>query len=564
MFEPLPTASMSVSQLFAETNRFNVPIYQRPYSWTVDEAGQLLEDVATAAGIEEDQALEPDYFLGAILLLDLNQPEDQACGGAQSPNELEIVDGLQRIVTLNILICALRDLEPDPQSPTAQRLDELVRLRDVPLADSSRIGLPSEEWRGVFDLVVAPGGCLRSIPKNDELDMLQRAVINARDRLLKDLKALSLEQRRTLSSYLCQRCHVVVVKTHDIDRAHRIFMVLNDRGRPLQKKDILKAEILRSIEPDNRDAASAVWRDVEASLGDEFENFLSHLRSVHGYHRMQIIAGVRRVVREAGSGRNFIYQILKPLSEAYVTVLKASDSDVAIPESVRRVLVRLSRLNGSEWVPAVLLILGRNLQPRLAREYLEEVERAAFLMRLVCLGSGKRLTRFAKIAAKLSAEHLPRPADLYEASREEQRAIWFNLNDLHSRNVQACKALLLRINDELQPDAIFVDPAKYTVEHVLPQRPRPTSLWRQWYPDSEERMALTASLGNLVLVSHKNNGLARNDEFQHKKEIYLTPDPAVPSLAVTSGFLDTNEWLPEQIRAREEKLISLVNGMWRL
>lgn len=123
-------------------------------------------------------------------------------------------------------------------------------------------------------------------------------------------------------------------------------------------------------------------------------------------------------------------------------------------------------------------------------------------MRLVCLGSSKRQTRFARRAAALSAETPPAPSELYEPSREEVPTISYNLRDLHARNVQACKALLLRLNDEFQCDALNADPVDYTVEHVLPQRPKSTSLWREWFPDSEQCIALTSSLGNLMLVSH--------------------------------------------------------------
>jgi len=555
---------MSVSQLLSESDSFVVPAYQRPYSWTIEEAGQLFEDIATAAGVDEADELEPDYFLGAILLLDPNSGATPASRPSGSANELEIVDGLQRLVTLTILACALRDLDPDPQSEIATRLDGLVRVPGMPVSDSSRIALPVEEWGIALDLVIAPGGCLRSVPAEQQLDSRQQAVINVRDRFMQDLKALSIEQRRALATYVYERCHMVVVKTNDIDRAHRIFMVLNDRGRPLQKKDILKAEILRSTEPAHRGEALAVWRDVEMRLGDELENFLSHLRAVHGYHRMQIIAGIRRIVREAGSARSFIHDIFKPLADAYAITLQAPGHKADIPLELRRALVRLQRLNGNEWVPAVLRILSLNLSDELTRQYLEELERAALLMRIVCLGSSKRQTRFAKIARDLSTPRPPAPVGLYEPSREELRAIAFNMRDLHSRNVQACKGLLMRINDELQPDAIDADPSDYTVEHVLPQRPKPSSLWRKWHPDTEERMRLTSSLGNLVLVSHKNNGLARNDEFLRKKEIYCEPGDAVPSLAVTAAYLDSDEWLPEHIRAREAALIALVNKIWRL
>lgn len=557
---------MSVGQLFADPLRFVVPIYQRPYSWTVEEAGQLLDDVANAAGVDDGHVLESDYFLGAILLLNMtDRPIGEPVGEkAQASHDFEIVDGQQRLVTLLILACVLRDLEASNDTELARRLDALARPRANVVGGSSRIVLSGDDWSFVNDYVVAPGACKRAVPETESLDGGQRAIIEARDRLLKNLAQFSAEQRAALSDYICDSCHFVVVTTTDIDRAHRIFMVLNDRGRPLQKKDILKAEILRSVEPQYRDEALAIWRDAEARLGDQMETFLSHLRSVAGYHRQQVIAGVRRVVREAGSARGFMLEVFRPLAQAYAMILSATDAEADIPAELRRVLVGLSRINGSEWVPAALRVLSRDLRPAQAREYLAEIERAAFLMRLVCLGSGKRQTRFAKITNMLSQPELPAPESLYEPTREEQRLMSFNLRDLHSRNVQACKGLLLRLNDEIQPEALYASPSDYTVEHVLPQRPKASSLWRQWFADSEERIELTGCFGNLILVSQDGNDGARNFEFDRKKEVYASSTSRQLQLAITNEFLASEEWRPEHIRVREAALITLLNKIWRL
>ncbi len=164
-------------------------------------------------------------------------------------------------------------------------------------------------------------------------------------------------------------------------------------------------------------------------------------------------------------------------------------------------------------------------------------------MRLVCLGSSKRQTRFARIAPALAAETLPAPSDLYEPSREELRTIAYNQRDLHARNLQACKALLLRLNDELQTDALHADRVDYTVEHVLPQRRKSTSLWREWFPDTEKRIAVTSSLGNLVLVSHEHNDRARNYDYARKKEVYnqAGSDSKLKLLSITADVLANDE-----------------------
>ena len=105
MFSGLTTLSRTVAALFAPPFLFSVPSYQRSYSWTLREAAQLLEDVATAAGIDGGEA-EPDYFLGAILLL-ANEAENPP-GSASCL--YDIIDGQQRLAILTILACVLREM----------------------------------------------------------------------------------------------------------------------------------------------------------------------------------------------------------------------------------------------------------------------------------------------------------------------------------------------------------------------------------------------------------------------------------------------------------------------
>ncbi len=80
-----------------------------------------------AAGVDGGLAAsEPDYFLGAILLLD-GAGGDLPRAREREPRQFEIVDGQQRLVTLAILTAVLRDLEPERWRWVGRnRLDQLV------------------------------------------------------------------------------------------------------------------------------------------------------------------------------------------------------------------------------------------------------------------------------------------------------------------------------------------------------------------------------------------------------------------------------------------------------
>jgi hypothetical protein len=136
------------------------------------------------------------------------------------------------------------------------------------------------------------------------------------------------------------------------------------------------------------------------------------------------------------------------------------------------------------------------------------------------------------------------------------------LRSPYKRDQGVCKLLLLRLNDEITHSTTLLDPGDYSVEHVLPQRPGAASEWRRWFADAEERELCTESIGNLVVVTQKQNDRARNQEFARKREIYRGTVDDPPVLPITRDAVEASAWRAAEIRAREEKLLGLVRDIW--
>ncbi len=86
-----------IQKVFSNDFVFTIPLYQRPYAWTTEQAGELLQDliVSLGDGNEPIDDINP-YFLGSIVLIKADKPDAQ------------VVDGQQRLSTLTILLSALR------------------------------------------------------------------------------------------------------------------------------------------------------------------------------------------------------------------------------------------------------------------------------------------------------------------------------------------------------------------------------------------------------------------------------------------------------------------------
>jgi uncharacterized protein with ParB-like and HNH nuclease domain len=109
-----------------------------PYSWTTDEAGELLDDLLDFIehyGITEKKLNDIDepYFLGSIVLVKQDAPTS------------EVLDGQQRLTTLTILLAVLRDYLSEEY---AAEIDSMIvqkgsKIRNI--ADTYRLRLRNRD-----------------------------------------------------------------------------------------------------------------------------------------------------------------------------------------------------------------------------------------------------------------------------------------------------------------------------------------------------------------------------------------------------------------------------------
>ncbi|MCU1617163.1 MAG: hypothetical protein JWO98_4703 [Frankiales bacterium] len=95
---------MSLYELFGPDQRLVVPIFQRPYVWTEGRNWRpMWEDVAALANRRLSGDDVHRHFLGAVVLDQLKTPTG-------SMPARQVIDGQQRLTTLQILLAAVRDV----------------------------------------------------------------------------------------------------------------------------------------------------------------------------------------------------------------------------------------------------------------------------------------------------------------------------------------------------------------------------------------------------------------------------------------------------------------------
>ncbi|MBX9925063.1 MAG: HNH endonuclease family protein [Hyphomicrobiaceae bacterium] len=401
---------------------------------------------------------------------------------------------------------------------------------------------------------VAPG-------ETDQLGELAAAY----EYIRQEISTLSVADQQLLGQYLVERCHVVVIITRDIDRAHLLFTVLNDRGRPLQRKDILKVEVLKSIEPEHELEALARWDAAAGKLGNDFESLFSHIRTIHATGRPQIISAMRTLVRQRGC-LPFVTGLLSPMADAFYLVRRfpeAAGRSDQYPE-LAKALTSLNRFGNADWVAPAMIAMSRfETDPATATRIVCEIDRLTFLLKVLAIGGTKRNKRSSQLIQALTRGNELDVEQAFSITREEMRAVAFHLRDIHRRNAGLAKLILMRIEDELAGTPLLLSTTELTIEHILPQRPAPASDWRRLFGDRRE--ACQNSLGNLALVPPRLNERMRNKEFAEKLSIFASGDArALPALRTNDDIVEAIEWGPDQVWAREARLLQVLSQLWRI
>lgn len=562
--------ALSLEQLFSDPFLFDAPVYQRPFAWMVDEAGRLLEDMLAAheGGDEAGSPLGSDYFIGAILLDDPFQSQTMPVGWpwTGATRAFNVVDGQQRLVTLTILFCVLRDLVAERSPATAFALSKCIRGEAPGVTAASerkRVSLRGQENAFLSDYVQRRGAC-KEKTVNDGLTPAQQRILDVREHFFGELAERDPIDLAGFAKFLLDHCTVVAITTRNIDRAHRMFTVLNNTGKDLARSDILKAELLGAIDPAIAGSYVAFWDETAARLDADFEPLFSHIRTVQGKASGAIIAATRQLIADAGGAVPFIDTVMRPAARVLSQVTACQHDGTSQSAEISQLLRYLSWLQGSEWVPVLIAgWLRHETDPAALLALVREMDAQGYGMRILGLGADKRAQRLAPVLAAIRAGNgLQKAADAMAFSKDDLRAITKNLRDLHTRNPTTCKLVLMRINDFLSQRPEHADPASMTVEHVLPLKPAQASLWRTWYANADERTQCAASLGNLTLVSRAQNEKARNLDFELKLPVYFPPGNSV-SPRILEEFRGRGEWRPGDVRQREATMFEAINRLWR-
>lgn len=530
--------ALTVRQIFTNSDSYyQIPDYQRPYSWEDEQIEQLWDDVYSAMEAGNDS-----YFLGPVIL---TGPHD---------GRFEIVDGQQRLTTLTILFCVIRDFysKDDSRILNAIRSLEEGKYRlDYRLANQPHVQNTFEQQ--ILNGIVFPEKPLTT--RQREQQKLLNAALIFRDRL-GEIEGQDGRMQRFLD-FLLNRVVLITITCRDRSYAVRLFQVLNARGLDLSPADLLKSELYSKLDGSRLPQFIANWREIE-SMADDTDESLTELFTY--YQHFLLARNPKRSLYE-----ELIDQFKDRDSNEVVFHFKQFVACFkALYNSKSKLLYAFWYLPNQVFWKAILT------SAKLVE--FEDFDGLCCQLRRVFYSywiAGYTTTKIKQLAFNL-VELVKRKAPLADIRREidEKMAsdsvlkrMTENLNN-DAYGESWLKALLVLVEyaqtDDSKADYIELD-KRLHVDHILPERWSGQPDWRaEW--TAEQAVAWLSRLGNLTLLSGTKNEAASNFTFEKKRQIYLKREGKT-AFEISKRVAEQSDWTEIHARERHAWLLSQVEQL---
>lgn len=562
-----------VADIFSDHYSFTIPDYQRPYSWAQENADALFNDLLEfmRSFPLDDGEEQPFYFLGSILLI---KEEHKPLS--------DIVDGQQRLTTLTILLAAIRALIEDDEE-TVESITDLLETKKNKLKKIEcgyRLALRKRDEEFFKTYIQKQGGLNELIELKTQLEESQASIQANAKRLTELLQAElpSDKEKGEFAEFIIDRCCMVVISAEDIDSAYRIFSVLNNRGVPLSVADIMKSRIIGELPDKDKNTHTTKWEEMESLIGKaHFPNFFGYLRMVIKKTKpkekllTELSVHFDSYLKDKNKkgAISYLDNFLYPAYHAYKSILKNDFNSTQNKKVIDSHLFWLNKLSFNDWVPPVIRFLASKDKQNDVQKFVHAMERLAYSMLVSKANVNKRIERFSKIT-----DALDKNEDIFGESSPLQLTS-NEIADFCSGlakpvyeflGAKNCKILLLRLDGLLYNGnaGYHEETDKVTIEHVLPQTPKPKSQWLVWFKRPKEREQLVNCLGNLVLLDKGKNSEASNADFEEKKKKYFMSKTGVSPFALTTQVLTHKEWTADVIKNRKANLIDCLITHWEL
>lgn len=552
-------STSSLSGLLGNGVTYKVPIFQRDYSWKVDNWTDLWEDIKILLNTGKD------HYMGAVVLQKIGE------------KQFLVIDGQQRFTTLSLLALAiikkiqdLIDSGIEPEDNT-ERISEL-RRGFLGQKDPASLHYSSKLFLNENNDPFYQRNLLQLISPQNELMLIDsdRLLWQAFDFFYKKIgelysNATGSELATFLSKSIGDKTMFIKIEVEDELSAYTLFETLNYRGVDLTVSDLLKNYLFSLITPSDLRIAKDIWKKIATSVGiDKFPVFLRHfwISRKPLVRQEQLFKTIRTEIKS----NQQVFDLLNDLDRYSETYLALQDPFNVLWQGNRERIKRIRemKLFGVKQQLPLLMVAKEKFSDQEFDKTLKVISTISFRYNVIGSRQANRMEElYNSVSQKIFNLSLTTAQGIFNEIRELYISDADFKNDFstlklysYGRTKKLARYILFELENNLMQGGdrdYELDPA--TIEHILPENAGAN--WDNDFPQIIQPNYIYR-LGNYTLLEDHINRDCEILPFDQKKAFYSN------SQYQMSNEINYNDWNPTILDKRQNDLARKATSIWRI
>ena len=564
----LQAGETTLNKLLNTSRQFIVPIFQRNYSWQKSQYEQLWFDILRASKFKEKQ----NHFIGSIVYIDMGTP-------AGRPQQLLLIDGQQRLTTISILLCAIKDYVQKFNLET--KLINLAKIKNQFLYNSDEI----DEDRYKLLLNVQD--------KETYIKLIDNTIFTVNKPATNIIKCYEFFYER-IEDFIKQHGQideiyagifklslVSISLDKDSDNPQMIFESMNSTGKDLSQTDLLRNYLLMDLTPEKQTRLyKTYWKPMEELFGEDiykndvnkFDYFIRDfltLKSDTGYicKINNVYENFKRYYLDNNCEKFAVLKDLFTYAKYYACIDLLQEKD----DELKLYWQEFKKLDSHVVYPFLLKLYDDYSRQILIKEDFKKILQVVISYlwrRAICEIPTNSLSKtFATLYQAVDKEDYVNSiikAFVFKSIYKRFPSDYEVREKLQTKDIyhfRLRKYLLEALENYYHKEPIDLNTANYTIEHIMPQNIEHNLSWQQMLGEDwqEVHSLYLHSLGNLTItgynaeMSNKSFGEKVNGEsgFKHSH------------LKLNESIAQCDVWNKKSIQRRTNILTDIILKIWK-
>ena len=564
----LQAGETTLNKLLNTSRQFIVPIFQRNYSWQKNQYEQLWFDILRASKFKEKQ----NHFIGSIVYIDMGTP-------AGRPQQLLLIDGQQRLTTISILLCAIKDYVQKFNLET--KLINLAKIKNQFLYNSDEI----DEDRYKLLLNVQDKETYIKLIDNTIFTVNKPAtnIIKCYEFFYERIEDFIKQYGQIDEIYagIFKLSLVSISLDKDSDNPQMIFESMNSTGKDLSQTDLLRNYLLMDLTPEKQTRLyKTYWKPMEELFGEDiykndvnkFDYFIRDfliLKSDTGYicKINNVYENFKRYYLDNNCEKFAVLRDLFTYAKYYACIDLLQEND----DELKLYWQEFKKLDSHVVYPFLLKLYDDYSRQILIKEDFKKILQVVISYlwrRAICEIPTNSLSKtFATLYQAVDKDDYVNSvikAFVFKSSYKRFPSDYEVREKLQTKDIyhfRLRKYLLEALENYYHKEPIDLNTANYTIEHIMPQNIEHNLSWQQMLGEDwqEVHSLYLHSLGNLTITGY--NAEMSNKSFVEK--VNGESGFKHSHLKLSESIAQCDVWNKKAIQRRTNILTDIILKIWK-